>query len=70
MKEIPVGVGLKLESLGLDPAQVARVVRTALAEDLAAGPDVTTSATIPAGMTGTADLVARAGWCCFWSCGG
>ncbi len=55
-----MGVVAKLESLGLDPAQVARVVGAGLAEDLSAGPDVTTSATIPAHMIGTADLVARA----------
>jgi nicotinate-nucleotide pyrophosphorylase (carboxylating) len=50
----------KLESAGLDPAAVGRVIDNALAEDLAAGPDVTTIATIPAGRTGTADVVARA----------
>ena len=44
---------------GLDPAEVRRVVETALAEDLSAGPDVTTLATIPAGLTGRADVVAR-----------
>ncbi len=54
-----MGVVAELELLGLDPAQVARVVRTALAEDLSTGADVTTSATIPVQLTGTADLVAR-----------
>lgn len=44
----------------LDPAEVARVVRTALAEDLNSGPDVTTLATIPAEMRGEANVVARA----------
>lgn len=44
---------------GLDPAYVATVVRTALAEDLGAGSDVTTTATIPADQIGRADLVAR-----------
>jgi len=51
----------KLRAQGLDPAYVQHVVDEALAEDL--GPstvDVTTEATIPAGRTGTADLVARA----------
>src|SRR5260370_29705324 len=57
---LPGGVGEKLMSLGVAPAVVERVVRTALAEDLNMGPDVTTLATIPAGMSGTADLVARA----------
>jgi nicotinate-nucleotide pyrophosphorylase (carboxylating) len=50
----------KLTLLGLDPIEVTRVVETALAEDLNLGSDVTTLATIPAGMNGTADLVARA----------
>jgi nicotinate-nucleotide pyrophosphorylase (carboxylating) len=44
---------------GLDPRTVAEVVTTALAEDLADGPDVTTTATIPAEQTGTAFAVAR-----------
>jgi len=45
-----------------DPAVLARLVATALDEDLgpAPGRDVTTQATIPADETGTADLVARA----------
>lgn len=60
MKEVTAGMAAELESLGLDAAQVARVIRTALAEDLSLGPDVTTSATIPAGMAGTAHVVARA----------
>ncbi|MBQ1072412.1 carboxylating nicotinate-nucleotide diphosphorylase [Micromonospora sp. C31] len=50
-----------LRDAGLDPAQVRRVISDALAEDL--GPDlldVTSVATIPAGQTDTADLVARA----------
>jgi nicotinate-nucleotide pyrophosphorylase (carboxylating) len=51
-----------LRAGGLDPAQVRRVIEGALTEDL--GPDfldVTSVATIPAGQTDTADLVARAG---------
>jgi nicotinate-nucleotide pyrophosphorylase (carboxylating) len=44
---------------GLDPADVRRVIETALAEDLGAGPDVTTLATIPRDATGRADVVAR-----------
>ncbi|MEU5946575.1 carboxylating nicotinate-nucleotide diphosphorylase [Micromonospora sp. NPDC047465] len=50
-----------LRDAGLDPVQVRRVIENALAEDL--GPDfldVTSVATIPAGQTDTADLVARA----------
>jgi nicotinate-nucleotide pyrophosphorylase (carboxylating) len=47
---------------GLDPTDVARVVRVALDEDLGPdGIDVTTVATIPGDQTGTGDLVARAG---------
>ncbi len=45
---------------GLDPVQVAKVIATALDEDLRTGADVTTLATIPLLATGTADLVARA----------
>lgn len=50
-----------LRAAGLDPAEVARVVRTALDEDL--GPerlDVTSVATIPDGQVDAADVVARA----------
>ncbi len=50
-----------LTSVGLDPAEVERVVHTALEEDL--GPqrrDVTTLATVPADRVGEAVLVARA----------
>ena len=46
---------------GLDMAYVARLVYTALAEDLGEPPrDVTSEATIPAGQIDTAELVARA----------
>lgn len=47
---------------GLDPAWLARLVDTALDEDLgpAPGRDVTTQATVPADEGGTARLVARA----------
>lgn len=50
----------RLAARGLDPAEVERVVGTALAEDLDSGPDVTTVSTIPAEMEGEANLVARA----------
>jgi nicotinate-nucleotide pyrophosphorylase (carboxylating) len=43
----------------LDRAAVARIIETALAEDLGTG-DVTSLATIPAEQAGVADLVARA----------
>jgi nicotinate-nucleotide pyrophosphorylase (carboxylating) len=45
----------------VDPAEVERIVATALAEDLGDPPrDVTSEATIPAGQVDTAELVARA----------
>jgi nicotinate-nucleotide pyrophosphorylase (carboxylating) len=50
-----------MDELELDPVAVARIVRTALDEDL--GPlrlDVTSVATIPEEQTDTADLIARA----------
>ncbi|HEY0119460.1 MAG TPA: nicotinate-nucleotide diphosphorylase (carboxylating), partial [Cellulomonas sp.] len=51
-----------MTSQPLDPDWLARTVATALDEDLgpAPGRDVTTQATVPAGETGTARLVARA----------
>ncbi|MFF0722195.1 carboxylating nicotinate-nucleotide diphosphorylase [Micromonospora sp. NPDC003816] len=50
-----------LHENGLDPAEVRRIVETALVEDLGPGLlDVTSVATIPATQTDTADLVARA----------
>jgi nicotinate-nucleotide pyrophosphorylase (carboxylating) len=49
-----------LRADGLDPVEVERIVRTALAEDLGPdGLDVTSAATIPADQVDTADLVAR-----------
>jgi nicotinate-nucleotide pyrophosphorylase (carboxylating) len=44
---------------GLDLAEIDRVVRTALAEDLAYGGDATTEATVPAGLKGIAELTPR-----------
>ena len=49
----------ELTAAGLSPAIVARVVEYALAEDLASGPDLTTTATIPADQRGRAELVPR-----------
>jgi len=49
----------RLVAADLSPGQVAALVRVALAEDLADGPDVTTEATVPAGARGRADLVSR-----------
>jgi nicotinate-nucleotide pyrophosphorylase (carboxylating) len=48
-----------LASAGLDPADVERVVTTALDEDLRYGEDVTTMATVPAGKVVTAVVAAR-----------
>jgi len=48
-----------LTSAGLDPVEVERIVLAALHEDLVLGPDLTTEATVPAGATATADVVAR-----------
>ncbi len=48
-----------LSAAGLDPAEVVRVVRRALDEDLAFGPDVTTESTVPADARATGDVVPR-----------
>jgi nicotinate-nucleotide pyrophosphorylase (carboxylating) len=48
-----------LQKSGLDPAEVERVVRRALEEDLACGPDVTTMATVAPGARATGDIVPR-----------
>jgi nicotinate-nucleotide pyrophosphorylase (carboxylating) len=50
----------RLDAAGLDPAAVRCFVLTALAEDLAGGVDVTTAATVPPGVQGSASLVPRA----------
>lgn len=44
---------------GLSPDHVLDVIRRSLDEDLSWGPDVTTRATIPDDLEGTADVVAR-----------
>ena len=48
-----------LRQAGLDPAEVARVIRRALEEDLAFGPDVTTDSTVPAHARALGDVVPR-----------
>jgi nicotinate-nucleotide pyrophosphorylase (carboxylating) len=48
-----------MAAAGLDPVEVERVIRRALEEDLAFGPDVTTDATVPAGAQATGDVVPR-----------
>jgi nicotinate-nucleotide pyrophosphorylase (carboxylating) len=59
MAELSAELSERLTLSGLDPASVVRVIRAGLAEDLADGPDVTTAATIPQGLLGTANVVAR-----------
>jgi nicotinate-nucleotide pyrophosphorylase (carboxylating) len=44
---------------GLDPGVVERLVGTALDEDLAFGPDVTTESTVPADAVATGDVTPR-----------
>ncbi len=49
-----------LRAAGLQPDAAERLVRDALAEDLAGGVDVTSVATVPATATASADVVVRA----------
>jgi nicotinate-nucleotide pyrophosphorylase (carboxylating) len=53
-------VATALQKGGLDPAEVERVVRRALEEDLALGPDVTTLSTVAEDAHATGDVVPRA----------
>jgi nicotinate-nucleotide pyrophosphorylase (carboxylating) len=48
-----------LSAAGLDPAEIEVVVRRALEEDLAYGPDVTTDSTIPVRAQATGEIVPR-----------
>jgi nicotinate-nucleotide pyrophosphorylase (carboxylating) len=50
----------RLAAAGLDAAGVEALVRATLAEDLAGGVDVTSTATVPAEQVSTGDFVARA----------
>jgi len=59
MAELTSELNARLLSAGLEPAEVVRVIRAGLAEDLAEGADVTTTATIPTGSAGIANLVTR-----------
>ncbi|MBA3523911.1 MAG: carboxylating nicotinate-nucleotide diphosphorylase [Geodermatophilaceae bacterium] len=54
------GTAAALDAAGLDPAWVAELVSRALSEDLDERGDVTSIATVPAALVGTADVVARA----------
>jgi nicotinate-nucleotide pyrophosphorylase (carboxylating) len=53
-------IAAALDKSGLDPAEIERVVRRALEEDLALGPDVTTISTVAEGASATGDIVPRA----------
>ncbi|MBG0814513.1 L-aspartate oxidase [Planomonospora sp. ID82291] len=57
---VPVHLAEELTAAGLDPAEVGALIENALREDLQEAGDVTSIATIPAGRTATADVVARA----------
>lgn len=50
-----------LTTAGLDPSYVEDLARRTVAEDLAGGVDVTSVATVPADLRGTAAFVSRAG---------
>ncbi|TFV78153.1 carboxylating nicotinate-nucleotide diphosphorylase [Blastococcus sp. CT_GayMR19] len=52
-------IAAALTSAGLDPAEVEAVIRRALEEDLAYGPDVTTEATVPHNARATGVVVPR-----------
>ncbi|WP_449060507.1 L-aspartate oxidase [Planomonospora algeriensis] len=56
---LPAHLAEELTAAGLDPAEVGAVIEAALREDLQEAGDVTSIATIPAGQTATADVVAR-----------
>jgi nicotinate-nucleotide pyrophosphorylase (carboxylating) len=56
---LPSELSARLESAGLGPSSIERLVRAALAEDLAGGVDVTTVATISPTQHAIADIVAR-----------
>lgn len=60
MSGISTEVAARLQAAGLDPAEVVALVRAALAEDLPSGVDVTTVATVPAELVGSALFVPRA----------
>ncbi|MBL8925391.1 MAG: carboxylating nicotinate-nucleotide diphosphorylase [Pseudonocardia sp.] len=58
---VAAGVGGATEIGVPDPADLLRVVRTALAEDLRYGPDATTAATVPATAVAVGAFTARSG---------
>ena len=60
MTEVDSAVRRAVEEAGLTPWAVQEVVARALDEDLGAAGDVTTAATVPAALLGSADVVPRA----------
>jgi nicotinate-nucleotide pyrophosphorylase (carboxylating) len=52
-------VAAALQKAGLDPVEIERVVRRALDEDLALGPDVTTISTVAEDASAVGDVVPR-----------
>lgn len=58
-RPLSAAIADRLRAGGLDPGEVERVVRRALEEDLAFGPDVTTLSTVPADARATGDVVPR-----------
>ncbi len=57
---LAAGLAQRLVAAALDPDAVEALARAALAEDLAGGVDVTSTATVPAAQVSTGDFVARA----------
>ena len=49
----------RLRAVGLDPDSIASLVRLAIAEDLAGGVDITSTATVPAAQRSVAEYTAR-----------
>jgi nicotinate-nucleotide pyrophosphorylase (carboxylating) len=58
---LPESVADALREVGLNPVYIEDLVRATLEEDLDGGVDVTSDATVSAGQTMVADLVAREG---------
>ncbi|MER7130319.1 L-aspartate oxidase [Streptosporangium saharense] len=57
---LPPRIEADLVEAGVEPAEVAALIEVAVAEDVQEAGDVTSLATIPEGLTATADVVARA----------
>lgn len=57
---LPDDIAERLRAAGLDPAAVAALARSAIAEDLDGGVDATSVATVPLDQHSVLDLVARA----------